>query len=213
MHLRHRSRKVMALVLAPLSFLVIGYGLIYVMAKPMLRPLYSIYSLISSEYGPSFDNNSTNLYEEDNAKEFAMPSYGDQFGEITIPSVELKVKLYFGDSNDILDLGAGQFQGSYLPGFNRTTLIAGHTIPYFQRFGELAVGDAVQISTHYGEYSYKITDIKVGNFNDSSLYNLAQTEKEQLIMYTCYPLDGIGFKQQRLFVYADKVSGKSIQGE
>lgn len=211
----------MALVIAPLSFLIIGYGLIFVLSYPTLRPLFSIYSLITSEYGPDFNTGNTDLYQGGKGaadgtialKDVKIPSYGDQYGVISIDRINLNVKLYYGDSNDILDVGAGQFSGSYLPGFNRTIMIAGHTIPYFQRFGELVVGDTVQISTHYGNYSYQITEIKVGKYDDSSMYNLAQREKEQLILYTCYPLDGIGFKQERLFVYADKISGPIIQGE
>ena len=210
----------MALILAPLSFLVIGYGLIYALSYPMIRPLYSIYSLISNEFGPNANKESSNIYNNKvgsesgivNFKDIKIPSIGDIYGELSIGKINLKLDLYFGDSNEILEVGAGQFAGSYLPGFNRTVMIAGHTVPYFQRFGELAKSDVVQISTSYGVFTYKITDVKVGDFNDSSMYDLSQDKKEQLILYTCYPLDGIGFKQQRLFVYADKVSGPTVSG-
>ncbi|MEG1733029.1 MAG: class D sortase [Longicatena sp.] len=220
MKLTHQTKKIMALILAPLSFLIIGYGLIFVLAKPALRPLYSIYHLISSEYGPNFNDDTKSLYTNKNGKndgiialsDIEMPKVGDQYGQITIKDVGLNVKLYYGDSEEILMNGAGQFQGSFMPGFHRIIMVAGHTIPYFQKFGELNKGNEVEISTHYGDFTYKITDIKVGKFNDSSMYDLAQSAKEQLIMYTCYPLEGIGFKQDRLFVYADKVSGPSVQG-
>ena len=46
---------------------------------------------------------------------------------------------------------------------------------------------------------------------DDTAYDLLQ-DKEQLIMYTCYPFEmlvGIT-KQERLFVYADKISGLSL---
>lgn len=220
MKLHHRTRKVMALILAPLSFLLIGYGLIYVLIQPAIRPLFSMYNLISSEYGPNFDDKGNNLYDGKTAandgyidlKDVQSPNVGDQYGTINIQRIGLNVDLYYGDSEEILLYGAGTYQGSFMPGFDRSIMIAGHTIPYFVKFGELVNGDEVQISTHYGEFTYKITDIKIGDFNDSSMYDLAQEEKEQLIMYTCYPLDGIGFKQERLFVYADKVAGPTIRG-
>lgn len=221
MRLRHQEKKVMALILAPLSFLIIGYGLIYVLAKPAIRPLFSIYNLISSEYAPSFNEDVKNLYDENNLntneiialKDIETPQTGDQYGKINIERVGIETKLFYGDSEEILLYGAGQYRGSFMPGFNRTTLIAGHTIPYFQKFGELVKGDIVDISTHYGQFKYKITDIQVKNFNDSSAYDLAQKDKEQLILYTCYPLDGVGFKEQRMFVYADKISGPTIKEE
>ena len=216
----HRTKKIMALIIAPLSFLVIGYGLIYVLAEPMIRPLYSIYSLITSEYGPGFDNQSKTLYtgiieNKDilTIHDVTTPNVGDQYGEIKITRVGLKTNLYYGDSEEILYNGAGQYQGSFLPGFGKTILIAGHTIPYFQKLGDVEIGDVVYISTHYGSYEYKVTATTIGNYNDSSLYDLSQTAKEQLILYTCYPLDGIGFKQERLFVYADKISGPDVKGD
>lgn len=208
-----------ALVVVPIGFLCIGYGLLYLIAEPFLRPIYSIYSLISSEYGPGFGGQTKSLYDGlvPNKDILAMndvktPNTGDQYGEITVDRIGLKVKLFYGDSEEILYNGAGQYQGSFLPGFGRTILIAGHTIPYFQKLGDIKSGDMVQISTHYGTYQYKVTSTKVGKYNDASLYDLGQAKKEQLILYTCYPLDGIGFKEERLFVYGDKVSGPSVQG-
>ena len=100
--------------------------------------------------------------------------------------------------------------GSFLPGFNRTSLIAGHSLPYFECLGDVNVGDIIKISTHYGDFEYKITDTKIGKATDESNYDLAQSEKEQLILYTCYPFELIGYKADRLFVYADKISGPTI---
>lgn len=219
MGLRHQTKKVMALVIAPLSFLVFGYALLYGLVQPAIRPLLSMYDLISSEYGPNFGESNKNLYSKEvtntmqlNLKDIEFPDVGSEFGKIEIKRVGLQTQLYYGDSENILLKGAGLFQGSFMPGFNKTTLIAGHTIPYFQKFGVVKAGDEVDISTHYGKYTYKVTDIKIGDHNDGSMYDLGQIEKEQLILYTCYPLDGIGFKDDRLFVYADKISGPDIKG-
>ncbi|MEG0315211.1 MAG: class D sortase [Erysipelotrichaceae bacterium] len=205
----------------PLSFLILGYSLIYGLASPTLRPLYSIYNTIANEYEPTFTDRTVNLYDGSNGKsdgvlylkDVKMPSYGDLFGKIEMPSINLDVKLFYGDSEETLLDGAGMFQGSILPGFDRTILIAGHTIPYFQEFGNINKGDEITLSTHYGIFKYKVANMKVGKFNDSSMYDLEQKKKEQLILYTCYPLDGIGFKQERLFIYADKISGPTILGE
>ena len=52
----------------------------------------------------------------------------------------------------------------------------------------------------------------VADASDTSAYDLSQN-KEQLILFTCYPLDGVGEKEDRLFVYADKVSGPRVVGD
>lgn len=218
MKLNRKQRKIMALFLVPLSFTLICYLTLYLLITPIIEPLSSIYSLISSDFAPSLnDNNSKNLYENKlvssdiiNASQIVQPSYGDMFGKLSIESVKMRVNLYYGDGREQLRNGAGLFAGSFLPGFNRTILIAGHSIPYFESLGDVKVGDIINISTHYGDFEYKITNTKISDANDDSNFNLAQKEKEQLILYTCYPFEIIGYKSQRLFIYADKISGPTI---
>lgn len=219
MRLQHRTKKVMALVIAPLSFLIFGYALLFGLIQPAIRPLLSIYDLISSEYGPNFGESNQKLYSGESTsntqldlKDIEYPKVGSEFGKIEIKRIGLETRLYYGDSENILLKGVGLYQGSFMPGFNKTTLIAGHTIPYFQKFGKVKAGDEVDVSTHYGKFTYKVTDVKIGDHNDGSMYDLSQKSKEQLILYTCYPLDGIGFKDDRLFVYADKIAGPDIKG-
>ena len=204
MKLHHKQRKIMALILVPLSFAFICYLTLYMLISPVVDPLISIYNLIASDYAPELNNeNSQNLYKNKlvssdviKASQIIQPNFGDMFGKLTIDSVNIKVNLYYGDDREQLRHGAGLFAGSFLPGFNRTILIAGHSIPYFEPLGNIKIGDIISISTHYGD--------------DSSNYDLKQDKKEQLILYTCYPFELIGYKSQRLFVYADKISGPTI---
>lgn len=218
MKLSHSQRKIMALILVPLSFMFVCYITLYLLISPVIEPLMSIYSLIASDHAPSLnDENSIDLYANKlvssdivEASKIVQPAYGDLFGKITIDSVNIKVNLYYGDGREQLRHGVGLFGGSFLPGFNRTILIAGHSIPYFEPLGEVKDGDIINISTHYGDFKYKITNTKIADANDSSTFDLEQNEQEQLILYTCYPFEIIGYKSQRLFIYADKISGPTI---
>lgn len=218
MKLNHKQRKIMALILVPLSFTFICYITLYLLISPVIEPLMSIYSLISSDYAPTLnDENSTDLYANKlvasdviKASQVIQPTYGDLFGKLSIDSVNIRVNLYYGDGREQLRNGIGLFGGSFLPGFNRTILIAGHSIPYFEPLGGIKIGDIIKISTHYGDFEYKITNTKIADANDNSNYDLEQKEQEKLILYTCYPFEIIGYKSQRLFVYADKISGPTI---
>lgn len=220
MRFNHKEKKMMALIITPFSFLIIGYLILFVFCQPIIRPITSIYSLIASNSAPDFSDTFRVLYDEESAMnsdiiyidEVDWPGVGDQYGEVIVDRIGLDVKLYYGDTQAILEYGAGTYTGAFMPGFDRAIMIPGHTIPYFKALGEVVVGDVIRIPTHYGEFTYKVTDTKVGHYQDSSMYDLAQQEKEQLILYTCYPLDGIGFKTERLFVYADKISGPQIKG-
>lgn len=218
MRLHHKQRKVMALIIVPLSFMSICYITLYLLISPVIEPLMSVYSLIASDYAPNLnDENSTNLYANKlvasdtiKASQIVQPTYGDLFGKLIVDSVNIKVNLYYGDGREQLRNGAGLFNGSFLPGFNRTILIAGHSIPYFEPLGDVKIGDIIKISTHYGDFEYKITNTRIADVNDNNNYDLEQKNQEQLILYTCYPFEIIGYKSQRLFVYADKINGPTI---
>ncbi|MEI5993001.1 class D sortase [Candidatus Enterococcus mansonii] len=139
------------------------------------------------------------------------PVGGDQFGEVVIDKVGINEPLFYGDSEEILRLGAGQYIGSMIPGDLGTTLIGGHNLPSFGKIYYLEPGDEVSVHTHYGDYTYRVTDIKIANYKDPSINTkLGDRSKRSLILYTCYPLDAIGLTPERVFVSADYVSGPII---
>ena len=89
-------------------------------------------------------------------------------------------------------------------------MLAAHRTQHFFPLKDAVVGDIITITTSYGVYEYEVTDIQIRDKNDKTAYNLNQ-DKEQLIMYTCYPFVFLADSQNRYFVYADKISGPTIQ--
>ena len=209
----------MAYVYMPLFFTIIGYGIVYVAALPILDVISSYGNLIISSNTPNFDNNQlTSIFEapvnkEDRAtipaSEVTMPTEGTLYAQITCISAGLDAPVYFGDTNTILKNGVGQYTGSSIPGFGLPILLAAHNTTYFLPLQNVQVGDIVTITTSYGIYKYKITATKIVSKNATSAYDLAQ-KKEQLIMYTCYPFNMLGTLANRYFVYGDKISGPVI---
>lgn len=134
------------------------------------------------------------------------PSYGDVFGTIKIPNLQIESSLYHGDALRILKYGVGHHAGTYFPGEGGTILIAGHnTYAQFRNLPNAKVNDQITVETVYGTYTYKVerTDIKEAKeFNEILSIN---DEKEELILYTCYPVDTPGFKTKRFIVYASLV--------
>lgn len=143
------------------------------------------------------------------ASSFIFPSYEDQFGELIIDDCQIKADLYFGDSWYVLGNGVGIYNGSAIPGYGRTILIAGHNNTYFNGLKYAKEGQIVKIRTNYGNYQYEITGTKITDNEDRSAYDLAKNE-ENLIMYTCYPFDTLGLTNLRAFIYAKYVSGPVI---
>lgn len=118
--------------------------------------------------------------------------------------------VYFGDNNDILRVGAGQYIGSFLPGYGRTIMLCAHNTTFFKPLQVIEAGDIITFKTSYGVYQYQVSRTDVKDHNDSTAYDLLQ-EKEELVMYTCYPFETmVGTKTDRFFVYCEKISGPTV---
>lgn len=144
------------------------------------------------------------------ASSVSKPAVGDMIGEVSIESVGIRNDLYFGDSLTILQSGAGMYAGSALPGYEGLKLVCAHN----QRgqFGELektAIGDIVKLKMPYADYEYKVIESKVVNANDRTTYDFS-VKKDQMIVYTCYPMYYTSLTDYRLFLYCERVSGPSV---
>lgn len=136
------------------------------------------------------------------------PEYGTKYATIKISSIDVDLPVYFGDSLEVLKNGVGHSTGSYFPGEGGSIVYSGHNYEsFFRRFGELEIGERIEIETTYGKYTYEIYDMKV--INDTDLHMVPiQRDEEKLMVYTCYPFNNIGYATQRYIVYANPVVGE-----
>lgn len=146
-------------------------------------------------------------------KEAMYPTNGLEYGTITCSEIDLNVPLYYGDSNSIFKKGAGQYTGDAvktgIPGQGNPIIIGGHDMTFFAPLADVKEGQVITINTSYGVFEYKVTKTKVAKYDDKSAY--ATFKGEKLVLYTCYPMGALfGQKDDRFFVYADKVSGPVI---
>ena len=140
------------------------------------------------------------------------PKYGEQYGGLSCKELKISAPIFFGDRGNILQKGAGQYNGSFLPGEGGTILIGAHDTTYFKNLEKVKKGHKFEFYTEYGIYDYKVSDIKIYDEEDyHKAYDLG-AKKEKLILYTCYPFGKLnGTKTQRMFVYLDKISGPDIR--
>ncbi|MEE1219694.1 MAG: class D sortase [Ruminococcus sp.] len=223
---RHRHKKFdgKSFIILPIMFLFGIYIVLYIALVPSLSPIIDSASLFfssnqkdySTEYKNIFEpvsddsTSQTNEQEYINIEDVQYPKYGEQFGELIIEDCGVDTKLFFGDDNVPLRYGVGIYNGSFIPGYGKTILVAGHNNTYFNGLKHAKAGQIVTIRTSYGNYKYEITKAEVKKSTDSSAYDLSADE-ENLIMYTCYPFDELGLTINRYFVYAKFVSGPIIE--
>ncbi|MBQ2676960.1 MAG: class D sortase [Clostridia bacterium] len=158
------------------------------------------------DFTPAEDTGATSIPIE----QVDFPKPGTVFGKIEIESCGISCKLLYGDDDRSLNIGAGQYIGSSIPGYGKTTLVAGHNTSYFKTLKNIAVGDKVKVTTTYGVYVYEVEARKVYDKNNMKAFDLAKQE-ENLVLYTCFRRNtSIGRVVDRLYVYCKLVSGPSI---
>ena len=207
----------MAYIGTPLLYLVIGYLVTSLMTMEYIGGIVNAVGLVSGPSASSGEKEELVSISDItggvlDGDDVHFPSFGDNLGNFTMTGEDgnyIECPIYFGDDADQLKNGVGVYFGSSPPGFGSTVLVAGHNHTWFKPLRNAAVGDTVTISTYYGVYVYKITDIAVKKTNDDTHYDLL-ADSENLVMYTCYPFGSIGITPERYFVYGEYVSGPMI---
>ena len=146
-------------------------------------------------------------YNLDAKKLIVLPKYGSKYATIMIPSINLKLPVYYGDTKKILRLGVGHYNGSYFPGENGTIIYAAHNDPgYFNKLDQVKIGDIITIEASYGVFKYEVSNTKVVKETDLLAFDVNHDE-EVLLLYTCWPINRsvFGRKTQRYVVYAKKI--------
>lgn len=143
------------------------------------------------------------------ASHITFPAFGDRLGIVTITGRSVNAPLFFGDSDVELTNGVGQYNGSLFPGCGSTVLIGGHNYGYFHGLQDVQIGDLVTLNVSYGVYTYRVTQTAVHDIYDDTAYNLG-ADRDNLVLYTCYPFDTREATPLRYFVYADYIAGPRV---
>lgn len=216
-----KIKKLMAYIYMPLIFIIAGYGILWAAAAPVFELLYNVGSMILVQDVPDFDVNMINSFVDTGQtveeqpesvafEDVQIPTFREQYGELSCDRIGLSAPVYFGDSNDILRVGVGQYIGSFYPGFGRVIMLCAHNTTFFRPLQLVEIGDVFVFKTNYGVFQYQVTDTAIKDHKDASAYDLL-LDREQLIMYTCYPFERmVGTKTDRLFVYCDKIAGPDV---
>lgn len=218
----HRSKKLLAYFVVPVVFCLLGYFLLWVALLPVWSMASTYFSFLVSDHAPNFNTELTQLYDPNAIKsdadvipgsEVEFPLSGSQYGQITCDAIGLDAPVYWYDTEDILAYGVGQSLVSLLPGFGRVIILSGHNTTFFACLQDAAVGNVINFHTNYCDYQYTVTNVQV--YNETELETLllqkAKDQREELIMYTCYPFHAItGRKTDRLVVFANRTAGKDV---
>lgn len=186
-----------------LLFLLILVNIVYYIGQEKIDYTINTIKLMLVKPDAAKEVEKVEIKVTDDKKLTHYPYYGEQYGTVKIESIGVDLPLFYGDSLDILKNGIGHSQISYFPGEGGSILCMGHNFKGMLRdFSKLNIGDIINVSTEYGEFNYKIYDMRILNETDVDQAPI-QKEKEIFMIYTCYPFNNIGYAYQRYMVYAE----------
>ncbi len=121
-------------------------------------------------------------------------------GIFTIEKLNIKVPIYNGTDEFILDRGVGRIKGMAKMDEVGNLGISGHRDGFFRVLKDIQVGDDIEIQTTRGVESYAVTSITIIPKSDISI--LEPTTEKTLTIVTCYPFYFVGHAPKRYIVKA-----------
>jgi len=174
----------------------------------------SISSSSFSSAGSEITETESEMQEIVPISEVQFPEYETEYAVLSCERIGMNAPVYWGDTKEVLKSGVGNYIGSFMPGFNKPILLSAHNNTFFKPLQNIEIGDVITYDTNYGTYEFRVSEIIILYVTDAiaTTKKLLASEEEKLIMYTCYPFETlVGTKMDRLFVFADKISGPVVE--
>lgn len=115
-----------------------------------------------------------------------------QIGTINIPSIDCRLPIYHGSSEDMLSKGAVHLAGTAFPigGNSARSVISAHTaFPgkiFFDRLSEVEIGETFSVTVLGDTFYYKVTEINIV-LPDEVEYLQPVKDKDLITLVTCTP--------------------------
>ncbi len=133
------------------------------------------------------------------------PTMGENYATLIINKIAVNAPIIYGATQETILSGVGHDSNSYFPGENGSIIMCEHNyMNNFARLGELINGDIIEVKTNYGDFFYKLYDEQIILETENSKLPI-QSEKEILMIYTCFPFEGTNHTQYRYVIYAEKI--------
>lgn len=183
-----------------ISLVICSFSILFVtlVFKDKIESIETAIKLIS--FNTSEKKIQVKLNEDKTIKTY--PSYGSSYGTLSIPSIDVKNNIYFGDTNSVLSLGIGHTTWSNMPTEGGAIIYSGHNKKdMLYNLQDIKVKQEIIVDTTYAKCTYVVEKTEV--LKDTEVDKLVSLDdKETLILYTCYPFDTYIYTNQRFVVYA-----------
>ncbi len=122
---------------------------------------------------------------------------------MTAGSIGMNAPIVAGTDDPQLNVAVGHLTTSVWPGTGGTVVLAAHDVTYFSRINLLRPGQLIDFTTPCHTYIYRVTSYQVVA-TGSPIYSYSN--RYELVLETCYPLNALFVSSQRYLVYAEQVA-------
>jgi sortase A len=126
---------------------------------------------------------------------------------LQIQKIGLRVPVFEGTDEDVLNRGVGRIAGTALPGQPGNLGIAGHRDGFFRGLKDIARGDLLELQLPDGAVTYRVDEIEIVSPDDVRVLERRATDAITLV--TCYPFYFVGSAPQRFIVHGARVDAES----
>lgn len=128
---------------------------------------------------------------------------GATIGEIRVDRIGLKTVITQGETDAILDLGAGHLADTPWLGQPGNVVLAGHRDTVFRPLERIRAGDVIEVTGHSATVRYTVISTKVVEPTDLSV--LDASDGNTLTLITCFPFVYVGHAPHRFIVRANEI--------
>lgn len=129
---------------------------------------------------------------------------------LNIPRIHLKVPVFNGTNEAILNRGVGRIIGTAHVGGTGNLGIAGHRDGFFRGLKEMKKGDAVEVRASSAVFVYQVDDIEIVNPDDVRI--LKNRNVPTITLVTCYPFYFVGDAPKRYVLRCSLKQSKLLSG-
>ena len=157
---------------------------------------------------------SPNKQEKDLYSSILSVDDNGMMGYITIPELRLKLAIYHGVDESVLQVGIGHIEGSSLPVGGESThcVLSGHrglpSAKLFTDIDKLELGDVFMLHVYDELLTYEVDQILIVEPEDYSALAIEEGE-DYCTLITCTPY---GINTHRLLVRGHRIENKIIDG-
>jgi len=128
---------------------------------------------------------------------------GDVIGEIRVERIGLRTVITQGETDAILDLGAGHLADTPWLDESGNVVLAGHRDTVFRPLEHIRVGDVMEVTGQLGLIRYAVTPTSIVDPTDLTV--LPPSDGKTLTRITYFPFVYVGHAPQRFVVRASAI--------